>query len=517
MIEDITERRRAEDALRFTQFAVDKTIDQAFWMTEDAHFFYVNEAACHTLGYSREELLKMSVPDIGPTFPPEVFAQHWRDLQENESAMFESFHRTKDGHIYPVEIRANYVVFDGKEYNCAFATDITQRKRIQEEKENLQAQLQQAQKMESVARLAGGVAHDFNNMLGVILGHVELAMEKVNPEESINDNLKEIKEAVQRSADLTRQLLAYARRQTIAPKILDLNECVTAMLKMLQRLIGEDIDLVWVPGADLWPIKIDAAQIDQLLANLCVNARDAIAGVGKVTIETVNVTFDKAYCDVHQGFNCGEYVMFAVSDDGSGMSKDVMNHLFEPFFTTKELGKGTGLGLATVYGIVKQNDGFINVYSEPGEGTTFKIYLPRFAGEAMEPAAESNADTQRGRGETVLLVEDEAMNLEVSRAILEKLGYSVLIASKPAEALEQARKHCAELKLLITDVIMPEMNGWDLAKLINEIKPGLNCLFTSGYTANVITHRGVLDEGLHFLQKPFSINDLASKVREALE
>jgi nitrogen-specific signal transduction histidine kinase/CheY-like chemotaxis protein len=389
--------------------------------------------------------------------------------------------------------------------------------RATEEKYTLQAQLQQAQKMESVARLAGGVAHDFNNMLGVILGHVELTMMKVNPAELIHANLKEIKKAAQRSANLAQQLLAFARRQTIAPRILDLNDCVTGMLKMLQRLIGEDIDLVWIPRADIWPIKIDPAQIDQLLANLCVNARDAIAGVGKVIIETENTTFDEAYCSVHKGFVCGEYVMLAISDNGCGISNEVLDHLFEPFFTTKEVGKGTGLGLATVYGIVKQNEGFIKVYSKPGEVTTFNIYLPRFVGQAIESQAESTAKTPKGIGETVLLVEDEVMSLHVSRAMLEELGYTVLIAGTPGEALSQAKAHSSDIRLLITDVVMPEMNGRTLAKLIDEIKPGLKCLFTSGYTANVIVHHGVLDEGVNFLQKPFSMNDLACKVREALE
>ena len=254
------------------------------------------------------------------------------------------------------------------------------------------------------------------------------------------------------------------------------------------------------------------------LANLCLNARDAIAGVGKVTIETDNITLDEAYCAVHPGLACGEYVRLAVSDDGCGMTPEVLDHLFEPFFTTKEMGQGTGLGLATVYGIVKQNEGFLNVYSEPGQGTTFKIYLPRFVGEALAPTAESTAATPlKGRGETVLLVEDEEAILDMGRGMLERLGYTVLTAATPGEALRQAEAHTAEIQLLITDVVMPEMNGRDLAKGIGNIKPGLKCLFISGYTANAIAHRGVLEEGVYFLQKPFSMKDLASKVRQALE
>ena len=322
--------------------------------------------------------------------------------------------------------------------------------------------------MESIGRLAGGVAHDFNNMLSVILGHAQLAQMQCTSSEPINTHLKAIEKSALRSAELIQQLLAFARRQNVTPKILDLNDRVTGMLTMLQRLIGENIDLVWMPGAGLWPIKIDPSQIDQLLANLCVNARDAIIGVGKVTIETENVAFDKEYCAVHTGFKCGEYVMLAVSDNGHGMNKEVLDHLFEPFFTTKEVGKGTGLGLATVYGVIKQNEGFINVYSEPDNGSTFKVYLPRFAGEAMKETVKGTPSMPKGRGEMVLLVEDEAAILNVAREMLEKLGYKVLTAGTPGEALRQAKAQGTEISLLITDVVMPEMHGRDLAKLISE-------------------------------------------------
>lgn len=288
------------------------------------------------------------------------------------------------------------------------------------------------------------------------------------------------------------------------------------MIEMLQRLIGEDIELVRMAKADLWPVKIDPSQIDQILANLCVNARDAIPGVGKITVETENTSFDEVYCASNPGFICGEYVMLAVSDDGHGMSKEVLDHIFEPFFTTKEVGKGTGLGLATVHGIVKQNEGFINVYSSLGKGSTFRIYLPRCTGVAIATMAAKVAEIPQGSGETVLLVEDEAVILKVGKAMLESLGYKVVTASTPSEALRKVQAHVAEIHLLVTDVIMPEMNGRDLAKLIDDIKPGLKCLFTSGYTADVIAHHGVLDEGLYFLPKPFSMKDLASKVRALL-
>jgi CheY-like chemotaxis protein len=371
--------------------------------------------------------------------------------------------------------------------------------------------------METVGRLAGGVAHDFNNMLTAILGHAELAMMQLTSSQPVLDDLKAIKKAAQRSADFVQQLLAVARKQPVSPKVLDLNNTVGGMFKMLKRLIGEDIDLLWSPGASLWAVKIDPSQIDQILANLLVNARDAIAGVGKITIETENIAFDEADCAVHPGLACGGYVMLAISDDGCGMTKEIIGHIFDPFFTTKEIGKGTGLGLATVYGIVKQNDGYISVHSEPGKGTTFKIYLPRFVGEALKSASEGMLEIHKGRGEMVLLVEDEAAILKVSKEMLEKLGYIVVTASTPAEALRQAEAHAAAIRLLITDVIMPEMNGWELAQKVHKTKPGLKCLFTSGYTADVIEHHGVLDEGVQFIQKPFSLKDLASKVRQALE
>jgi len=395
--------------------------------------------------------------------------------------------------------------------------DITERKLAEEEHAKLEAQLQQSQKMESVGRLAGGVAHDFNNMLGVILGHAEIAMDQVDPSQPLHADLREIRNAAQRSADLTRQLLAFARKQVVAPKVLDMNDTISGMLKMLQRLIGEDIHLVWLPGVSLWPAKIDPSQIDQILANLCINARDAIAGVGKLTIETKNIRFDEDYCADHAGFVPGEFVLLVVSDDGSGMDKETIDKIFEPFFTTKGIGKGTGLGLATVYGIVKQNNGFINVYSEPGQGTTFKIYLPRYIGKAEQTRTEVAVEPLRRGQETILLVEDEPTLLELSKLLLETQGYRVLAAGSPGEAIRLAGENTGEIHLLMTDVVMPEMNGRDLAKKLLALYPHLKCLFTSGYTANVIAHHGVLDENVNFIQKPFSRRDLAAKVREVLD
>jgi PAS domain S-box-containing protein len=384
------------------------------------------------------------------------------------------------------------------------------------EKLSLESQLRQAQKMESVGRLAGGVAHDFNNMLGVIIGHTELALERMDPAQPLYTSLREIRKAADRSADLTRQLLAFARKQTVAPKVLELNETVEGMLKMLRRLIGEDIDIVWLPDSDLWPVKIDPTQIDQILANLCLNARDAIAGVGKVTIETHTATLDETYCTVHPGAIPGDFVMLAVSDDGHGMDKGTLDKIFEPFFTTKELGKGTGLGLAMVYGIVKQNHGYINVYSEPEHGSTFKIYLPRYTAKT-EPRQKISPAVPDSQGhETILLVEDETAILEITKLILETLGYRILPASTPDKALSLAGRYDGEIHLLITDVVMPGMNGRDLAKKLVSSYPEIKSLFMSGYTSDVIAHHGVLDDGVHFIEKPFSKHALAAKVREAL-
>ena len=393
--------------------------------------------------------------------------------------------------------------------------DITERKQVDAEKTKLEGQLQQAHKMESVGRLAGGVAHDFNNMLGVILGHLEFALEQVPPTQPLHADLKEVQKAARRSADLTRQLLAFARKQTIAPKVLDLNEMVDGMFKMLKRLIGENVDLAWTPGAELWPVKMDPSQIDQILANLCVNARDAVGEAGgKVIIATGNVVVDKDSCQEHPELEPGKYVRLVVTDNGCGMNLDTQGHLFEPFFTTKGLGESTGMGLSTVYGIVKQNHGFIYVSSEPGKGSTFTIYLPRH----RDAAAQLTADAPAARGhETVLLVEDEATILNLTRKMLERQGYTVLAAGSPGEAIRLAREHAGEIHLLLTDVVMPEMNGRDLAKNLLALYPRLRQIFMSGYTADIIAHHGVVEDGAFFIQKPFSGQELAAKIREALD
>nr|WP_319490993.1 LytS/YhcK type 5TM receptor domain-containing protein [uncultured Desulfobacter sp.] len=391
--------------------------------------------------------------------------------------------------------------------------DVTDEKKAQLERKKLETALNQAQKMESIGRLAGGVAHDFNNMLSIILGNTEIIQGNVDQDDPIINNLKEIKKAGERSSNLTRQLLAFARKQTIEPKVLDLNDAIEGMLKMLRRLIGENIELSWSPKINLLPVKIDPSQIDQILANLCVNARDAIKDVGKVIIETESFSIDENYCIDHPSFKPGDYVVLTVSDTGYGMSSEIRKNIFEPFFTTKSLGKGTGLGLATVYGIVKQNNGFIDVYSEPMHGTSVKIYLPKSADSIPERLNQNILKDIPKGSETILMVEDEKAILEMTSMMMERQGYTVLKASNPADAIDIVNSFKSDIDLLITDVIMPGMNGRDLANELQSRFKNLKCLFISGYTADVIAHHGVLDDGMQFLQKPFSMEALVEKIR----
>jgi CheY-like chemotaxis protein len=372
--------------------------------------------------------------------------------------------------------------------------------------------------MEAIGRLAGGIAHDFNNLLMVISGYSEFLLDRLGPDPALRGPAQEIAGASQRASSLTRQLLAFSRKQMLAPKVLDLNGVVTENLKMLTRVIGEDIDLVMVPAPALGAVRADAGQIDQVIMNLAVNARDAMPSGGKLTIETSNVSLDEEYARFHAPLRPGDYVMLAISDTGLGMDSETQSHIFEPFFTTKG-PKGTGLGLSTVYGIVKQSGGYIWVNSEPGKGTSFKIYLPRIA-ERAEPAqvvaANESAFTEPGT-ETILLAEDEANLRYLARQFLEKQGYKVIEAADGAVAMQIAVAHEGVIHLLLTDVIMPGMNGRELAQRISEIRPQTKVLYMSGYTENVIGHNGTLDAGVRLLQKPFTLRDLKSKVREVLD
>ena len=507
---DITERKRAEKELHLARFSLENASVEIFWIDAEGLLQYVNESACKNLGYRRNEILSMRIWDIDPDFSSERYAQLWRDMSDGEPVVLESTQHRKDGSVFPVEIFVRQGEFKGVRLNFAFISDITARK-------EMESQLVQAQKMESVGRLAGGVAHDFNNMLGIILGNTEMILEDMDADHPFIAKLLEIRAATERSTNLTRQLLAFARKQITAPKVLDINDTLEAMLKMLQQLIGEGIDLVWLPAEDLRSVKIDPSQVDQIVVNLCINARDAINGVGKITIETDNVNIDEAYCRDHAGFKPGKYIMIAVSDNGCGMDRETLNNLFEPFFTTKDVGEGSGLGLATVYGIVKQNRGFINVYSEANEGTTFKIYLLQHSDKSVKEQQTTSASSATNGHETILLVEDEKSILKMTTEMLERLGYTVLAASMPGEAIRMVEAYSDEINMIITDVVMPEMSGRDLAEHLLHLYPNLKCLFMSGYTADVIAHHGVLDEGIQFINKPFAIQDLAGKVRKVLD
>lgn len=531
--EDITERKRAEAERISLQAQLANALEMAHlghWeydvagdlFTFNDQFYKIYGATAGQVGRYTMSSAEYASRFVHPDDIPVVREEIQKAIETTDPLFGRKLeHRTlnDDGTVGYISVRF-FVVKDAcgqtiKTYGVN--QDITEHKRAQDEREKLEAQLFQAQKMESVGRLAGGVAHDFNNMLGVILGHTELALKEIDSTQSAYHDLQEILKAAHRSAGLVRQLLAFARKQTIRPRVLSINETVESMLKMVRRLIGEDIELQWKPGANIWPVEVDPIQIDQVLANLCVNARDAIAGVGKVVIETGNATLDDAYCSEHAGASPGDYVLLGLSDSGCGMDEATIGKIFEPFFTTKEVGRGTGLGLATVYGIVKQNNGFIDVCSEPGRGATFRIYLPRadMASAEKQPAGPQKKNLEGN--ETVLLVEDEESILALGKAILERCGYNVLATKNPVEALRMVQNHRGPVHLLITDVVMPAINGKDLNEKLKALKPGLKCIFMSGYTADVIAHHGVLDKGIDFLQKPFSVEALAEKVRKALD
>ncbi len=511
-IRDITSHKQVDAEHKRLMAAIEQSGEAIITTDAEGVIQYVNPAFEQTSGYSRKEVEGQTPRLFKSGSQDDAFYSHlWKTISGGSTWRGRMINRRKDGTLYTEEATISPVRDPlGHIVNYVAAKrDITDHLR-------LAAQFQQAQKMEAVGLLAGGVAHDYNNMLSVIIGYAELALFKVDRTQPLYADLEQIIKAAVRSADITRQLLTFARKQTIIPVVLDLNETVESMLKMLRRLIGEDIDLVWLPLTGPCPVKMDPVQVDQILANLCINARDAIADIGKVTIETAEAVFDDTYCAAHFGYTEGDYVLLAVSDDGCGMDKETLDQIFDPFFTSKAVGQGTGLGLSMVHGIVKQNKGFLNVYSEVGRGTTFKIYLPRYSGQAVATHQDKVVAVPLGSGETVLVVEDEPELLTIDKHLLEQLGYRVITAATPTEAVSLAREHAGEIRLLITDIIMPEMNGRELAERLQTLCPEMKIMFMSGYTANVIAFRGVLDTNVNFIQKPFSIKDLALAVKSAL-
>lgn len=513
-----TERLLAQEKERFEKTFHSVPVWIVISSLDEGRFIEVNEIYLKDMGLKRADVIGKTSKVLESFVDPGIRDSIIREIKETGRVREKEVQmKTGKGNIIDTVFSAERLVLDSKEMMLSVTRDITEQKKAEKERDKLQKQLIQAQKMESVGRLAGGVAHDFNNMLSVIIGYTELALEKEPNGNPLHSDLTEIMNAANRSAEITRQLLAFARKQTINPRAIDLNNAVESMLKMIRRLIGEDIELLWLSGTSLSMVKIDPMQVDQILANLCINARDAIQGVGKITIETSHAEIDEEYCLDHAGFIPGRYVMLSVSDSGMGMDSSIMENIFDPFFTTKGVGQGTGLGLATVYGIVKQNEGFINVYSEKGHGATFKIYLPRHSGDVAEQQHGPVNSISTGRGETVLMVEDDPAILKIGKRILEQLGYVVLSASTPVEAINLTNGNIGKIDLLVTDVIMPEMNGRDLADRVKMVYPDLKVLYMSGYTANVIAHRGILESGLNFIQKPFTKAEFGVMLRKIIE
>jgi len=512
--EHIQRRLESGKDIEFIHDLVEKTDDIIWTSNSNGVLDYVNPAMERVLGYTREDLA--AKPAIEFTHPEdrarfeEMLPGLIRERKGWKNFLIRWKH--KDGSWHFMESSSSPVL-DSKGRVIAFRgvdRDVT-------EKEQLVAQLLQAQKMESIGRFAGGMSHDFNNMLGVIMGYLELAFKKLEPAHPVYDYLEQINEAAQRSANLTRQLLAFARKQQVDPKVLDLNSVVETMLKMIQRLIGTDIRLVWIPDKDLWPIEIDPGQVDQILANLCVNARDAIDGVGTITIRTENRAMDQAQAARFMGLVPGEYVVLSVEDTGCGIEKEFLNKIFEPFFTTKPKGEGTGLGLSTIYGIVKQSDGYVYASSEVGRGSRFDIYLPPYSGERQISGLAPRARETRARGESILLVDDEKSYLRITKLLLENLGYKVTATTRPARALEIFRRNPARFDLLITDKIMPEMRGMQLRDEIRAIRPDIKHFFISGHSIGAEPGGSRIEIDAPFLQKPFTQRELSNKIREVLD
>ena len=522
-ITDITEPKNTEEALRQSLLKFEKTFQATpVWVSltsiKEGQYLEVNEAMLNDTGYKREEVIGKKWLELGTWVNPEDRNHIVSKIMEQGGIRnMEVQRKTRSGEVIDTLCSAEFLLLEDQEVMISVSQNITEHKKAQEDRDQLRDQLNQAQKMESIGRLAGGVAHDYNNMLTVIMGRTEVALNMADPESPYYTQLQQILHAAQRSAEITRHLLAFARKQTIDPKILNLNDTLDGMLKMIKPMIGEDIELSFKPGQDIWEIMMDPAQIDQILVNLCVNARDAIEETGNITIETGNIVLDETYAARHAGSIPGEYVLLTFKDNGIGMDKETVMNIFEPFFTTKGPGQGTGLGLSTVYGIIKQNQGFINVDSEPGKGTTFQIYLPR---QKSRNNIETETDvtlSPRGQGETIIIVEDDILVLNVCETILSQLGYNILTAGGSVEAIDLVGKYQGDIHLLLSDVVMPGMNGRDMAKKITKIRPGIKILFMSGYTSDGIVHQGILYKGLNFIKKPFTLDRLARKVREIMD
>jgi two-component system, cell cycle sensor histidine kinase and response regulator CckA len=522
-VRDIDERhaldavvRRSEERYR-SLFA---TVTDAILISDrEEKLIEVNDTAMRLLGYTREELLGMHLISLIPPENVSDFKRVQERLVREGHLIIEAAQKHKNGTIIPVELAVTLVNMGGEPMFLAVSRDISERRKTEEEHRRMEEQLQHASKMESIGRLAGGVAHDFNNLLTAILGNLEMIAHKQRQGESIQEPLAEIRETALSASTMTQHLLAFSRKQVVEPHLVDPNELLERMQRMLQRLIGEDVKLRTIKGEALGTIRVDPSLIEQTIVNLVVNARDAMPGGGLLVIETAEVVLDLEYQHEHPLVAPGRYIMFAISDTGTGMSDEVKAHLFEPFFTTKPRGQGTGLGLATSYGAIRQSNGHITVYSELGKGTTFKFYLPvvNAKSERLVTPSPDEPGTLAGGSETILVVEDDDRVRGLVARFLETSGYNVLVASHGEEALVLARTNQGKIHLLLTDVVMPGINGRQLAERLAEIHPETRTLFTSGYTENIIVHHGVLDKGIHFISKPYSLETLTRRVRSVLD
>jgi two-component system, cell cycle sensor histidine kinase and response regulator CckA len=514
-VTNITERKQAEAALRASEERYRVLFDQSplpkfLYDHETRRYLMVNAAAIATYGYSRDEFLSMTLDDLQPAADVGGVANLVATLEAGVNKIGAYRHKKKNGRNIDVDITLQKFFMAERPCVLAVALDTTERNR-------LESQLRQAQKMEAIGSLAGGVAHDFNNLLSVILSYSKMLAESLKPGDPMRADLEEISQAGRRAADLTRQLLAFSRQQLLEPRALDLNAVIHGVAKMLRRLVGEDVELSVVGNPELGTVRADQGQVEQVLVNLVVNSRDAMPEGGKLTIETANVVLDASYAADHPGVDAGPYVMLAVTDTGVGMDAATKERIFDPFFTTKEMGSGTGLGLATVFGIVQQSGGNIWVYSEPGLGTTIKVYLPKADGPCDAPVAVAPETSDTRGSETILLVEDEESVRVLTRTILERQGYRVIEAQSGGDALLICEQHTATIHLLLTDVVMPRMSGRKLAERLSTLRPAMRVLYMSGYTDDSIVRHGVLESGVAFLQKPITPEALARKLREVLD
>ncbi len=514
IIRDITQRKQAEETLRrekeFSDAALESLPGLFYLFDEQGRFLRWNRNLERVTGYSSSDVSSMHALDFFAGEDKRLIEERIREALVKGASSAEADLVRKDGTTAPYFFTGTLVNFAGRRCVVGMAIDMTEERRLEE-------QLRQSQKMEAVGQLAGGVAHDFNNVLTVILSNADILLNGLGPEDPRREELQGIKEAAQRAAALTRQLLAFSRKQMLRPRVVSLNAIVVNVESMLRRLIGEDIELITLLDPRLWAVEADPGQLEQMIMNLAVNARDALPQGGKLAIETSNIDVDETFASAHYPIVPGRYVMLVVSDNGVGMSAETRERIFEPFFTTKQRSKGTGLGLSTVYGIVKQSGGYIWAHSEPGLGTTFKIYLPRIV-KTAEPLERRTAAVKRERGsETVLLVEDETSVRRLACKILEERGYQVLEAGDAREAAEISERHSEPIHLLLTDVVLPGVNGRELAERLLVDRPNMHVLYMSGYTDHAVLRDSILKSGANFLQKPFSPLSLASKVRDVLE